>query len=237
MAEVQTLAGPLDTGSLGRVLMHEHIFNLTLEVQGCFPGFNGWDPEVEVPKAQATLRELKQAGYDTIVELSVVCLGRDLSLMQRAVEGSGLQVIAATGLYTYDVLPRLWHFSGPGTLLGGDEQLDEMFRRDIEEGMEGTDVKAAILKCAIDQAGLTEHVERVLRSCCRVHQRTDRPMCVHTHPGTERGLDALKVLEEEGVDPARVMLAHCGASADLDYQESLIESAALLGRSRFGLAI
>jgi phosphotriesterase-related protein len=237
MSEIQTLGGPLDTSRLGRVLMHEHIFNVSLEVQGCWPGYNGWDPEIEIPKAQQTLRELKQAGYDTIVELSVLGLGRDVHWMQRAVEGSGLQVTVATGLYTYDVLPRMWHFSGPGTLLGGDEPLDALFKRDIEEGIQGTDIKAAMLKCAVDHDGLTDHVQRVLRACCRVHHQTNAPMTVHTHASTERGLDVLKVLEEEGVDPRRVVLAHCGDSADLDYLEKLIASGATLGMDRFGLNV
>jgi phosphotriesterase-related protein len=237
MSEIQTLGGPLDTSSLGRVLMHEHIFNLSPEVQGCYPGFHGWDPEVEIPKAQQTLSELKQAGYDTIVELSVLGLGRDVHLMQRAVDGTGLQVTLATGLYTYDVLPRLWHFMGPGTLLDGDEPLDELFRRDIEEGIQGTDIKAAMLKCAVDQDGLTDHIQRVLRACCRVHHLTNTPMTVHTHAPTERGLDVLKVLKEEGVDPHRVVLAHCGDSADIDYLEKLLQSGATLGMDRFGLNI
>jgi phosphotriesterase-related protein len=237
MTEIQTLGGPLDTSQLGRVLMHEHIFNLSPEVQGCYPGFHGWDPDVEIPKAQQTLSELKQAGYDTIVELSVLGLGRDVHLMQRAVEGTGLQVTVATGVYTYDVLPRLWHFMGPGTLLEGDEPLDVLFRRDIEEGIQGTDIKAAMLKCAVDHDGLTDHVQRVLRACCRVHHQTDAPMTVHTHAATERGLDVLKVLEEEGVDPHRVVLAHCGDSADIAYLEKLIHSGATLGMDRFGLNI
>jgi phosphotriesterase-related protein len=237
MSEIQTLGGPLDTSSLGRVLMHEHIFNLSPEVQGCYPGFHGWDPEVEIPKAQQTLSQLKQAGYDTIVELSVLGLGRDVHLMQRAVEGTGLQVTLATGLYTYDVLPRLWHFMGPGTLLDGDEPLDELFRRDIEEGIQGTDIKAAMLKCAVDHDGLTDHIQRVLRACCRVHHQTDTPMTVHTHAPTQRGLDVLNVLKEEGVDPRRVVLAHCGDSADIDYLEKLLQSGATLGMDRFGLNI
>jgi phosphotriesterase-related protein len=237
MSEIQTLGGPLDTSSLGRVLMHEHIFNLSPEVQGCYPGFHGWDPEVEIPKAQQTLSELKQAGYDTIVELSVLGLGRDVQLMQRATEGTRLQVTLATGLYTYDVLPRLWHFMGPGTLLDGDEPLDDLFRRDIEEGIQGTDIKAAMLKCAVDHDGLTDHVQRVLRACCRVHHQTNTPMTVHTHAPTERGLDVLKVLKEEGVDPHRVVLAHCGDSADIDYLEKLLQSGATLGMDRFGLNI
>ena len=52
MATIETLNGPLDTAELGTVLMHEHIFNITAEIQIAHPGFNGWDPEVEIPKAQ-----------------------------------------------------------------------------------------------------------------------------------------------------------------------------------------
>ena len=237
MATIETLGGPLDTGQLGTVLMHEHIFNLTLELQGPYPGFNGWDPEVELPKAREQLGALKQTGVDTILELSVIGLSRDIGLMTSAVEGTGLQVIVSTGLYTYDVLPRPWHFSGPGTLLGGPEPLDELMLRDIRQGIGDTGVKAGMLKCAVDQAGLTEHVERVLRSCCRVHGETATPMTVHTHAPTQRGSDALRVLGEEGVDPARVVLAHCGDTTDLDYLEQLIDAGPTLGMDRFGLDI
>ncbi|HEX8119991.1 MAG TPA: hypothetical protein VF549_01890 [Solirubrobacteraceae bacterium] len=237
MATINTLDGPLDTADLGTVLMHEHIFNITAEIQIAHPGFNGWDPEVEVPKARQTLTELKQAGVDTIVELSPIGLGRSLELIRPACEGTGLNVILATGLYTYDVLPRPWHFSGPGTLLDGDEPLDELMRADLRDGIEGSGIKPGFLKCAIDAAGLTEHVDRVVRSVCRIHKETGTPICIHTAAGEERGLDALRVLDEEDIDPRRVMLAHCGDSTDLDYLEKLAGSGALLGFDRFGLNI
>jgi phosphotriesterase-related protein len=217
--------------------MHEHVFNVTAEIQIAHPGFNGWDPDVEVPRAQEQLRAVKAAGVDTIVELSVIGLGRSLDLIRRACEGTGLNVVLATGLYTYDVLPRPWHFSGPGTLLAGDEPLDALMRADLDAGIEGSGVRAGILKCAIDHAGLTEHVDRVLRSVCRIQRESGRPVCVHTHAPSERGRDALRVLAEEGVDPARVMLAHCGDTTDLDYLEELAQSGALLGMDRFGLDI
>jgi phosphotriesterase-related protein len=174
---------------------------------------------------------------DTIVELSVIGLGRSLDLIRRACAGTGLNVVLATGLYTYDVLPRPWHFSGPGTLLAGDEPLDALMRADLDAGIEGSGVRAGILKCAIDHAGLTEHVDRVLRSVCRIQRESGRPVCVHTHAPSERGRDALRVLAEEGVDPARVMLAHCGDTTDLAYLEELAQSGALLGMDRFGLDI
>jgi phosphotriesterase-related protein len=237
MATIPTLDGPLDTAQLGTVLMHEHIFNLTAEIQLVHPGFNGWDPEVQVPRAQEQLRAVKQAGVDTIVELSPIGLGRSLDLIRRAAEGSGLNLVLATGLYTYDVLPRPWHFIGPGTLLDGEEPLDALMRSDLTDGIEGSGVRPGILKCAIDAAGLTEHVERVVRSVCRVHNETGTPVCVHTSAPHERGRDALRVLAEEGVEPTRVMLAHCGDSTDLDYLEELAASGALLGMDRFGLDV
>src|SRR3954468_5489929 len=237
MATIDTLDGPLDTAPLGTVLMHEHVFNLTAEIQIAHPGFNGWDPEVEVPRAQATLRAVKEAGVDTLVELSPIGLGRSLDLIRRACDGSGLNVVLATGLYTYDVLPRPWHFSGPGTLLDGDEPLDALMRSDLTAGIEGSGVKPGILKCAIDAAGLTDHVERVVRSVCRIHKETGTAVCIHTSAPHERGRDALRVLDEEGVDPARVMLAHCGDTTGLDYLEELAASGALLGMDRFGLDV
>jgi phosphotriesterase-related protein len=237
MATIATLDGPLDTAQLGTVLMHEHIFNLTAEIQIAHPGFNGWDPEVEVPKAQEQLRKVKEAGIDTLVELSPIGLGRSLDLIRRAADGSGLNIILATGLYTYDVLPRPWHFVGPGTILDGEEPLDTLMRADLEHGIESSGVRPAILKCAIDAAGLTEHVERVVRSVCRVHKETGTPICIHTSAPHERGRDALRILDEEDVDPARVMLAHCGDSTDLDYLEAMAASGALLGMDRFGLDI
>ena len=104
-------------------------------------------------------------------------------------------------------------------------------RADFAEGIEGSGVKPGILKCAIDAAGLTEHVERVVRSVCRLHRETDAPVCIHTHAPSERGRDALRVLAEEDVDPERVMLAHCGDSTDVAYLEEL---AAVRGAARDG---
>ena len=237
MATIESLNGPLDTAELGTVLMHEHVFNITAEIQIAHPGFNGWNPEVEVPKAQKMLAGAKAAGIDTIVELSPIGLGRSLEFIRPACEGTGLNVVLATGLYTYDVLPRPWHFSGPGTLLDGDEPLDALMRADLEEGIEGSGIKPGILKCAIDAAGVTEHIERVVRSVCRIHKETGTPICIHTHPETHRGRDALRLLDDEGVDPGRVMLAHCGDTTDVDHLSELAASGALLGMDRFGLDI
>src|SRR6185503_12571790 len=104
-----------------------------------------------------------------------------------------------------------------GTELGGPEFMTDMFVRDIEEGIAGTGVKAAILKCATDKPGVTHGVERVLRAVAKAHRSTGVPISTHTHARTERGLDQQRIFEEEGVDPSRVIIGHSGDTTDIDY--------------------
>jgi phosphotriesterase-related protein len=111
----------------------------------------------------------------------------------------------------------------------------DLFVRDIEQGIQGTGVKAAFLKCAIDHHGLTSGVERVLRACAKAQLQTGVPLMVHTHPGSKTGLEVQKVLADEGVAPTSVLLAHSGDTTDADHLQALAEAGFLLGMDRFGI--
>lgn len=238
MPTVETLAGAIDVEQLGTTLMHEHVFVLSPELQSAYPGFNGWDPEAGVARAREALTTLKARGVDTIVDLTVVGTGRDVPLVARAAEGTGLNVVVATGIYTYDDLPTAFHYRGPGSLLGGDdEQMIGLFVGDIEEGIQGTGIKAGILKCATDEKGLTPGVDRVLRAVAQAHRRTGVPITTHTHPATRRGLDQQRVFREEGVDLSRVVIGHSGDTTDVDYLVELCEAGSFIGMDRFGINI
>ena len=238
MPQVETLGGPIEVDQLGTVLMHEHIFTLTPEIQEAYPGFGGWDPDKWVAEAQEKLRALKERGVDTIVDLTVVGTGRNIELVSRAAEGTGLQVVVATGIYTYDAVPKPFHFVGPGTILGGDdERMIQMFVDDIEQGIQGTGIKAGILKCATDASGMTPGVERVLRAVAQAHRRTGVPISTHTDAHLKRGLEQQKVFVEEGVDLSRVIIGHSGDTTDIDYLEELIAAGSTIGMDRFGIDV
>jgi len=130
-----------------------------------------------------------------------------------------------------------FHFQGPGTELGGPEFMADMFVRDIEEGIAGTGVRAAILKCATDQPGVTPGVERVLRAVAQAHRRTGVPISTHTHAHTERGLEQQRIFEEEGVDLSRVVIGHSGDTTDIAYLEKLIANGSYIGMDRFGIDV
>jgi phosphotriesterase-related protein len=113
----------------------------------------------------------------------------------------------------------------------------ELFVRDISEGIQGTSVKAAILKCATDSAGVTDGVEKVLRAVARAHRRTGVPISTHTHAPKKRGLEQQDIFEQEGVDLGRVVIGHCGDSEDIDYLEALLRRGSLIGMDRFGVDV
>ena len=236
MPQVNTVRGPIDTDRLGVTLMHEHIFVLSTEIMQNYP--EGWgDEERRVADAIARLNELKARGVDSIVDLTVIGLGRYIPRIERIARATDLNIIVATGVYTYNDVPMYFHFQGPGTELGGPEFMSDMFVRDITEGIAGTGVRAAILKCATDEPGVTPGVERVLRAVARAHRQTGVPISTHTHAHTERGLEQQHIFEEEGVDLSRVVIGHSGDTTDTDYLEKLIARGSYIGMDRFGIDV
>ena len=233
---VNTVRGRIETAQLGVTLMHEHVFVLSTEIMQNFPEPWG-DEEKRVSDAVARLNELKSRGVDSIVDLTVIGLGRYIPRIQRVAAQTELNIVVATGVYTFNDVPMYFHYQGPGTVLGGDELMVDMFVRDIEEGIADTGVKAAILKCATDVQGVTPGVERVLRAVAKAHHRTGVPISTHTHSPTERGLEQQRIFREEGVDLSRVIVGHSGDTTDIQYLEKLISNGSYIGMDRFGIDV
>jgi len=240
MPEVPTVRGPVDTAELGRTYMHEHVFVLTPDVQQNYPQEWG-DEDDRVVDAVAKLTALAESGVRTIVDPTVIGLGRYIPRIVRIAEQvPDLNIVVATGCYTYDEVPFFFHHRGPGLneALGTEvaDPMVDMFVGDIVDGIAGTGVKAGVLKCAIDEQGLTGGVERVMRAVARAHRQTGTPITVHTHPGSRTGSAVQQVMvDEEGVDPKRIVLGHSGDTTDADHLTELAEAGFLLGMDRFGI--
>ena len=234
VTEVETVRGPVPTSELGTTLMHEHVFVLTPDSQANWS--DEWDEEARVAEAIEKLTELVATGVRTIADPTVDGLGRDIRRIARVNEAvPDLHIIAATGVYTYADVPGFFAERGPGALPDLPEPMVDLFVRDVRDGIQGTDIKAAFFKCAIDHHGLTPGVERVMRAVARAHAATGAPIMVHNRPAGDTMADVRRVLAEEGVDPRRVQLAHVGDSTDVDLLVSYAEQGFLLGMDRFGI--
>lgn len=236
MAEVSTVTGMVDADDLGVTLGHEHVFVLTPELRDGFgPEALGWDEEAQVSDAVERLTALHDAGVATIIDPTVPGLGRSLERVVKVVEQTELQVVPATGYYTYDSVPFPLQYQGPGLLVDVPDPLVDLFVRELREGIADTGIRAHILKCAVDAPGMTDGVTRVLRAVAAAHAETGAPVMVHTSVHNGSGEKVQQLLRDEGIDLSRVVLAHCGDTDDVGYLKALADAGSYLGMDRFGL--
>jgi phosphotriesterase-related protein len=228
VATVETVNGPLELDELGLTLIHEHFRATDEATRFQFPHL--YDEEAEWEAAMADANGVRGHGVQTIVEPSAMFLHRDAAFSKRVADESGLNVVLATGIYTYDHLPQ-------SLMNRNEDQLAEIFVHDIENGIQGTGIKAGFIKCAADVPGMTPNVEKVHRAAARASKQTGRPIMAHSQPASGTGLEQMRVFADEGLDPAKVQVAHTGDTDDLDYIERLLDTGCWIGMDRYGLDI
>lgn len=234
--DVPTLRGPISREALGFTLMHEHIFVRSTETTQNYSQTWGSDDE-RVVAAAATLQEAKGAGVETIVDLTVLGLGRDIELMGRVASATDVNIVAATGAYVLDRLPYHFRFNPP--MRDGDmaKGLAAWFTADITDGIAGTDMRAGVIKCATDVDGLTDDVVTVLQAAAYAANETGALIMTHADAETRRGIEQRDIFQRLGVDLTRVVIGHVGDSQDLDYARRLMDSGMSIGMDRFGLGL
>ena len=144
MTTVETARGPVEGAGLGRVLMHEHVFVISTEIQQNYPEEWG-DDDTRIDDAVARLNELKEAGIDTILDPTAIGLGRYIPRIARVAERTDLNIVVATGLYTFNELPHYYLRREPKA--GEVDAMTTHFVSDIVEGIADTGIKAAVIKC------------------------------------------------------------------------------------------
>jgi phosphotriesterase-related protein len=238
MASVETVKGQIDAGELGTTLIHEHLINADEAVHAQWhqvPTLGTLDEELveaggELDAAVEAANAAVGLGVKTIADPTAMFLGRDVAFMREVSERSSLQVVPCTGIYTYDYLPQFF-------VLRDADAMADLFVADIEEGIQGTEIKAAFIKCAADEPGVTENVEKVHRAAARASVRTGAPVMAHSRPASETAPRQIEIFEEEGADLSRVQIAHTGDTDDLDYIERLLDKGVWIGMDRFGLPL
>jgi len=236
MTDVQTVGGPVQVGDLGWTLMHEHIFVKNPELEHNYPSPE-WDEEAMHAAAVAGLQALADRGISTIVDLTVMGLGRNVQRIQKVAADTPLNIVVATGYYTQKDLPAYFHNHGPGRHADVPEPLVGMFVGDIRDGISGTGVKAAMIKVVTDQWGITPDVERVLAAAAEAHQETGVPITTHSNAAQRGGIEQQEYFAARGVDLQHVVIGHCGDSTDLDYLRQLMDNGSPIGMDRFGMDI
>lgn len=230
---VPTARGEVDVTELGVVLPHEHLFVWNPEYHSNFPDL--WDQAAGVESAVAELEAAYELGVRTVVDMTVLGQGRDPHLIARVAARTRVNLVLSTGVYTLDGLPQIVRYRGPGELLDAPDPLVDLLEADVNTGIAGTGMRAALLKFATEKPAPDGAVRRLADAIAEVHRRTGAPVVVHTDPVLRNALDALELLIDRGVDAGDVVLAHAGDATDPGYLRELADTGAYVGCDRFGM--
>lgn len=203
-----TVRGPVPAEELGVTLPHEHVFcDLTREYRG-----DGLLNDETL--AESELRRFVDAGGGAVVDVTSVGLARDPVALRRMAERTGLHVVMGCGFYRRAYFP-------PELDEMSTDAVADLIVRDVEEGPENADgVRAGIIgEIGCDRV-LTALEERSFRAAARAQRRTGLTITTHAARWPV-GTAQLDLLEEEGVDPRRVVIGHCDMVPDHDYHLGL----------------
>ena len=217
MATINSVLGPMDTTDLGFTLPHEHLIDSTAGIRNTYPELELRDQAFDM--AVESFGQAKVGGVDTVVEVSPMDLGRDVALMKQVSEATGVNFICCTGCWL-DVPRSFW---------GRDKDfIADLWVREIEQGIEGTGIRAGIIKVATSDP-ITAHEELMLRASARTHLRTGVPITTHTPAQSRIGEEQVRILKEEGVEPHNIYVGHINNTIDPDYHRELARLGVWLG--------
>ena len=213
-----TVQGPVDPSTLGIILPHEHTQCTLWHIQ------DRWDYWELTPDEPVILQELawfKEAGGTALADLTLPGIGRNPAWLLRISELSRLPIVMGGGWYRTAYFP-------PEALIDkrSVDSLAEELVHDATVGVGELGIRIGILgEIGTDKPWVTPAEERVFRAVARCARRTG--LAISTHAVlSDVGAAQLTILEEEGVDPGRVVIGHADSYPALDHYLSLINRGA-----------
>ena len=217
---VRTVSGDVTPSSIGRVLFHEHLlFDLVLPAQRAAIDdppvtlSNRWQidyrsnenrnnaRQLDPAVAAAELAALKVDGGSLVVDQSTYGLSRDPAGLAAASASSGIHVVAAAGFYCEAYLD-----AALASLTTAE--IAKRFIAEIEQGLDGTDIRAGLIGEIGCSWPLAPIECRALEAAVIAARATGAAISVHPGRHADAPFEIAAILRAAGADLSRVVICH-----------------------------
>ena len=214
MPHVQTVRGPIDPADLGFTLPHEHTAIALWHIPG---RWDYWELTRHRPVIEAELARYRDAGGRSLVDLTLPGVGRDPTWLTGLAAVTGLHLVMGAGWYREAYYPAETRIDRRSV-----DDLAEELVREATDGVGESGVRPGILgEIGTDKPWLSAREERVHRAVARAARRTGLAITTHAVM-SDVGLAQLRVFEEEGADPTRVVIGHADSYPELDHYLAIV---------------
>lgn len=223
---VVTVTGPVPPERIGFTLPHEHL-SCRPELVRARAELLDFTSDAEVMTDE--LHDFRRRGGSCVVDLTSGGLARDPTWLRNLATRSGVYIVMGAGWYRDSFYPPEAGIDRRSV----DELADEIVG-ECEHGVDETGIRPGIIgEIGTDRAWLSPREERVFRAVARAARRTGLAVSTHALQSLV-GLDQLRILDEEGLDPSRVVIGHADSNLDIDYALAVLDRGANLGFDLLG---
>lgn len=228
MAFVQTVLGQVDPAAIGFTLPHEHTRCVLWHIPD---RWDYWELTGEDELIVPELERFRELGGTCLADVTLQSIGRDPLRLRRLAQATGLHIVMGCGWYREAYYPAEALIDRRSVEALADDLVHE-----FEDGADGTDVRPGLIgEIGTDKPWLSAQEERVFRAVARASRLTG--MAVTTHAVMSPvGLAQLEVMEQAGVDPARVVIGHADSYPDLAHYLRILERGASIELDFLGMS-
>lgn len=204
--QVMTVTGAVSPSELGITHSHEHVmwdyFEMIRSYDVIFDDEN---------VARAEVQMFKDAGGGCLVDCTTTGLNPNPNALKRISIDTGVTIVLGCGwyrepVYVSDVTEKT------------SRELGAILVRHIMEGFDDSDVRAGFIgEIGTERGHISPREERVFRAAAIASNETGAPIWTHTTHFGELAHEQIDLLEECGVDPARVVVNHLGDRDDTQH--------------------
>lgn len=228
MPFIRTVTGDIAPEALGRTYAHDHLY--------CVPPL--WqakgDTDLLIDDIDATLADVAlftAAGGEAVYDATAIDYGRCAGTLREIAERGGIRIVATAGFNKGIMFPARM----PGTERSFDDWIAATDRAalaahvvaELTEGMDGTDVRGGVAKFGTGYNTISDNERKTMLAVLDAHKETGCPLHSHTEMGTLI-LEQLAIVRAEGVDPARLTIAHLDRNPDPWVHRKAAETGAFL---------
>lgn len=229
---VNCITGPKNSGELGRTLMHEHFLFGYCGFQGDAT-LGGFDEEAYTKACVKAVSDARAYVIETIVDATTNECGRNVRFLKKISDLTGINIICSTGYYFQaESSYAYWNFRK--SFADIEQEIYDMMYTEVTKGIEGTDIKAGVIKLASSFNEITPMEEHFFKAAARVQHDTGVVIITHTQQGT-MGVQQADLLIANGASPEKIAIGHMCGSTDIAYHEDVLKRGVYVNLDRFGL--
>lgn len=214
---IHTVLGSIEPDKLGLTLMHEHI---SWDPDGA-DSTRTYDVDEVVEKILPYLLDIKSFGCQTLVEATTAGAGRDIEILKRCSERSGINIVTNVGAWDGgDVNGKFT----PGSIRNNSiDEITGQWASEFFNGIGDTKRKPGFIKIALGDKGvITELQEKLLRAAVRTSKQTNMAVQCHSfHP--EGAVKAVRIIEEENLAYDKFIWVHADGGRDFNTTKTLAD--------------